>query len=371
MVSIALCTLVAISITGCPEDKPIDLGAAKKSTHQMPSAHQAPPTPRPTMPDEPLPVKLPTGDGPTLAYAPELVIFDNTILRKATTPTDAYKGTPTTYVRPTSLTPVGVAARLDSSAGDIVLFVNKTSSAIDTLYLLDDLKQSQVVIATWNGARYAQLRYQFGLADANVRDRLQIDVAEDEITIGDTAITSTKAISDTVAALRQTSTVGIEARIGVRSGSTNQTLAKILDVLAYSKVESVYLYPVQDSLAHSSSGYVDRNSGTGIPTVRIGQPNAQGDLDKAIIRRYIKRNIQKITYCYEKELLASPGLAGTVSTQFFITPNGNVASSSGAGVSPRVSSCVANVIKNIEFPKPKGGGGVQVNYPFTMRPNGG
>jgi len=107
-----------------------------------------------------------------------------------------------------------------------------------------------------------------------------------------------------------------------------------------------------------------------VPTVSIGQPNAQGDLDKAIIRRYIKRNIQKIQYCYEKELLAKPGLAGTVSTQFFITPNGTVASSTGSGVDGNVASCVAGVIKDIEFPKPKGGGGVQVNYPFTFRPAG-
>jgi len=107
-----------------------------------------------------------------------------------------------------------------------------------------------------------------------------------------------------------------------------------------------------------------------VPTVSIGQPNAQGDLDKAIIRRYIKRNIQKITYCYEKQLLAKPGLAGTVSTQFFITPSGNVATASGSGVDPEVANCVADVIKGIEFPKPKGGGGVQVNYPFTFRPAG-
>lgn len=107
-----------------------------------------------------------------------------------------------------------------------------------------------------------------------------------------------------------------------------------------------------------------------VPTVSIGQPNANGDLDKAIIRRYIKRNIQKITYCYEKQLLAKPGLSGVVTTQFFITPNGNVASSSGSGVDPEVANCVAGVIKNIEFPKPKGGGGVQVNYPFTFRPAG-
>ena len=113
-----------------------------------------------------------------------------------------------------------------------------------------------------------------------------------------------------------------------------------------------------------------RGRSAAVPTVSIGQPNSQGDLDKAIIRRYIKRNIQKIQYCYEKELLAKPGLAGTVSTQFFITPNGNVASSSGSGVDGNVANCVAGVIKDIEFPKPKGGGGVQVNYPFTFRPAG-
>jgi hypothetical protein len=140
------------------------------------------------------------------------------------------------------------------------------------------------------------------------------------------------------------------------------------------------------AIATGRYGTIGRGSGTGhgygigggrgglhgrmsnVPTVSIGQPNAQGDLDKAIIRRYIKRNISKITYCYEKQLLVNPKLAGTVSTQFFITPNGDVASASGSGVDPKVSSCVADVIKAIVFPKPKGGGGVQVNYPFTFRP---
>lgn len=108
-----------------------------------------------------------------------------------------------------------------------------------------------------------------------------------------------------------------------------------------------------------------------VPSVSIGQPSSQGDLDKAIIRRYIKRNLQKIQYCYEKQLLAKPSLSGTVQAQFFITPNGTVASSTGSGVDGEVSSCVASVIKGIEFPKPKGGGGVQVNYPFTFHSSGG
>ena len=107
-----------------------------------------------------------------------------------------------------------------------------------------------------------------------------------------------------------------------------------------------------------------------VPTVSIGQPNAEGDLDKAIIRRYIKRNIQKIQYCYEKQLLAKPSLAGTVQTDFFISPNGAVTTSNGSGVDNEVANCVAGVIKDIEFPKPKGGGGVRVHYPFTFRPAG-
>jgi hypothetical protein len=114
-----------------------------------------------------------------------------------------------------------------------------------------------------------------------------------------------------------------------------------------------------------------RGRTSSVPQVRIGQPSAVGDLDKAIIRRYIKRNISKITYCYEKQLLAKPGLQGTVSTQFFISPNGTVASANASGVDGAVASCVAGVLKAIEFPKPKGGGGVQVNYPFTFRPTGG
>jgi hypothetical protein len=105
-----------------------------------------------------------------------------------------------------------------------------------------------------------------------------------------------------------------------------------------------------------------------VPTVALGQPSVKGDLDPAIVRRYIKRNIQKVDYCYEKQLLAKPGIAGTVQVQFFITPNGTVSRSDATGVDPEVASCVAGVIKDIEFPKPKDGGGVSVNYPFTFRP---
>jgi hypothetical protein len=104
-----------------------------------------------------------------------------------------------------------------------------------------------------------------------------------------------------------------------------------------------------------------------VPTVSFGQPVSHGDLDKAIIRRYIKRNIMKLQYCYEKQLLNKPNIEGTISTQFFIDPDGKVTNSDASGFDTEVASCIAEVIKNIEFPKPRGGGGVQVNYPFVFK----
>ncbi len=96
----------------------------------------------------------------------------------------------------------------------------------------------------------------------------------------------------------------------------------------------------------------------------------QGDLDKAIIRRYIKRNIPKISYCYEKQLLAKPNLAGTVTSQFFVAPNGRVISSHSSGLDSEVANCVSDVIAGIEFPKSVHGSLTKVNYPFAFRPTG-
>jgi pSer/pThr/pTyr-binding forkhead associated (FHA) protein len=108
------------------------------------------------------------------------------------------------------------------------------------------------------------------------------------------------------------------------------------------------------------------------PQVRIGNATATGDLDKNIIRRYIRRKLPQIRHCYEKQLLVKPSLAGTVVTQFQISPQGKVQGASASGIGDKgVESCVAGAIRSIQFPKPKGGGFVNVRYPFTFRPAGG
>jgi Ca-activated chloride channel family protein len=106
-------------------------------------------------------------------------------------------------------------------------------------------------------------------------------------------------------------------------------------------------------------------------TVTITQPVIQGDIDRAIIRRYVKRQEAKIRYCYEKALLQKPTLDGVVTAQFVVDgATGLVTASLATGVDKEVSACVAQVIKSIEFPRAPGAGKIQINYPFTLRQAG-
>src|SRR5688572_3901796 len=104
-----------------------------------------------------------------------------------------------------------------------------------------------------------------------------------------------------------------------------------------------------------------------VPTVSIGQPTVQGDLDKAIVRRYVKRNQHRIDYCYEAALLAKPTIGGTIVATYTIEATGSVTDVKATGVDPYLSSCIEKVIKAIEYPKPRSGGVVKVSYPLVFR----
>jgi hypothetical protein len=126
--------------------------------------------------------------------------------------------------------------------------------------------------------------------------------------------------------------------------------------------------------AGGNYGLPGRGFGSGrhhpvLPTV--GSPHVDGrGYDKALIRRYIRRSIDKIAYCYNRQLLAHPGIEGEVQVQFFISPTGGVERSSGTGFDREVAGCVADVIQAIAFPRPGDGLGVQVNYPFAFHAAG-
>lgn len=107
------------------------------------------------------------------------------------------------------------------------------------------------------------------------------------------------------------------------------------------------------------------------PPPTVGTPRVDGSgYDKTIVRRYIRRSIDKIAYCYNSQLLAHPGIEGEVLIHFFIAPTGAVERSSATGFDPEVGRCVAGVIESIAFPRPADGIGVEVNYPFQFHAAG-
>jgi hypothetical protein len=109
--------------------------------------------------------------------------------------------------------------------------------------------------------------------------------------------------------------------------------------------------------------------------IGISNDNAvvMGSLDKELIRQVIHRNRQQIQYCYETQLTRFPKLAGKVAISFVIGPEGTVqmskVASSNMGNS-ELEQCIASRFKSWIFPKPKGGGIVQVTYPLILNKSG-
>ena len=102
-----------------------------------------------------------------------------------------------------------------------------------------------------------------------------------------------------------------------------------------------------------------------------GAPIVLGALDKSLIEKVIKKNINQIRYCYSRELNKNPNLAGKISIKFVISKDGTVAKASVKKSSmgnKKVEGCIAGRFKRFKFPKPKGNGIVLVTYPFVFQP---
>lgn len=103
------------------------------------------------------------------------------------------------------------------------------------------------------------------------------------------------------------------------------------------------------------------------PRVAIGKATIRGGLDKSIVRRYVRRKLARIRFCFETELIVTPTLGGTIVVDFQISPLGSVQVAKAVGMGNRkVETCVSSVIASIKFPNPKGAGMVDVQYPFTF-----
>ena len=106
----------------------------------------------------------------------------------------------------------------------------------------------------------------------------------------------------------------------------------------------------------------------GTSKINLGTADVHGSLDKEAIRGIIRRHINEVRFCYERELTRTPNMEGRVMVNFTIGPTGAVLASivqSSTLGNPTVEQCIAGALRRWEFPRPQGGI-VVVTYPFIL-----
>jgi hypothetical protein len=96
----------------------------------------------------------------------------------------------------------------------------------------------------------------------------------------------------------------------------------------------------------------------------------RGSLDKEVIRGVIRRHLDEVRFCFERELLTKPELKGRVMVQFTIDKTGRVIASHVESTTLHdepTEKCITDTLLRWEFPQPAGGGTVIVSYPFVLK----
>ncbi|MEQ1564537.1 MAG: AgmX/PglI C-terminal domain-containing protein [Myxococcota bacterium] len=102
-----------------------------------------------------------------------------------------------------------------------------------------------------------------------------------------------------------------------------------------------------------------------------GDPIILGALDRSLIDEVIKRHMNQIRYCYQRELTKAPSLGGKIVIKFTIAKDGTVSAASTKSTTmgnAAVENCIVGRFMRMQFPEPKGGGIVIVSYPFLFSP---
>ncbi len=124
-----------------------------------------------------------------------------------------------------------------------------------------------------------------------------------------------------------------------------------------------------DSGDQSEAGFGGR--GKRVPRVRQAKAQVKGPLDKDIVRRIVRAHINEVRSCYNKALERDPEAAGRVAIDFTIGAKGKIAASKvqeSTIADEQLGRCITKAVKRWKFPKPQGGGQVQVTYPFVFSP---
>jgi hypothetical protein len=109
---------------------------------------------------------------------------------------------------------------------------------------------------------------------------------------------------------------------------------------------------------------------SGVPQVRMSDPDVRGSLDRAIVRRIVRAHINEVRYCHGQGLVRRPDLEGRVTVRFRIDPTGKVITSAVDSTTvsdAAVGECIAKAVRRWKFPVASGA--VDVVYPFVLAPS--
>ncbi|TVQ77929.1 MAG: hypothetical protein EA369_08120 [Bradymonadales bacterium] len=99
----------------------------------------------------------------------------------------------------------------------------------------------------------------------------------------------------------------------------------------------------------------------------------RGGLDPALVQQIIEERLTQVRRCYESALRNEPGLAGKIETSWTINADGRVSNlkmNSQDLTQASLQQCIHERIASWNFPEPRGGGIVNVKYPFVFSPLG-
>ncbi|MEI8026697.1 MAG: TonB family protein [Pseudomonadota bacterium] len=130
----------------------------------------------------------------------------------------------------------------------------------------------------------------------------------------------------------------------------------------------------QGGTGGSGGGAFGSGAGRGKINVNVsegGAPGVDGGLTQQEVSAVIRSHLNEIRHCYEQLLQRSPSSAGKVQVKFVVGESGRVNSASVTNSSisdAQMQGCIVGKIRTWNFPRPRGGQAVNVDYPFVFNP---
>lgn len=106
------------------------------------------------------------------------------------------------------------------------------------------------------------------------------------------------------------------------------------------------------------------------PSVGVRKPILPtGSLSRAEIMQVVRRSLPAVRYCYERELVKQPTLAGRILVSMVVQEDGSVREAVveySTINQPQLDACIVKRVSTWRFPRPRGGL-VVIKYPFDFR----